>query len=119
MLSSNPHWPKQKLVLRHNIDNRFQTLNLKIFFVNISLVKGFKVQDHSNTSIRFWPYKNFRNKIIRISQYNRFKYYFPKLSLKFPYLSLFLLILTPTVKFLELIFRNNFFILNFCKMCLR
>ena len=28
-----------------------------MYFVNIVLVKGFKAQDHSNTSIRFWPYK--------------------------------------------------------------
>ena len=27
--------------------------------------------------------------------------------------------LTPAVKFLDLIFRNNFFVFNFCKMCLR
>ena len=27
------------------------------------------------------------------------------------------MILTPAVKFLDLIFRNNFFIFNFSKMC--
>ena len=51
-------------------------------FVDILLVKGFKVQDHSNTSIRFWPYKNVRYKFISICLHTRFNYSFLSKSKK-------------------------------------
>ena len=66
----------QITVRRHGIDRRFQTFHLKMYFVSILLVKGFKVQNYSNPSIIFWPYKNVRFKSIRICLHNRFNYSF-------------------------------------------